>query len=69
METMESVKIPLGDPAYNEILEFLYTEAELLDEGRELEWLDLLDEEISYRMPVRVTVGREDGPGFAPGST
>jgi ethylbenzene dioxygenase beta subunit len=42
------------DPT-REILEILYKEAELLDEGRYREWLDLLDEEVLYRVPVRQT--------------
>lgn len=42
------------DPT-REILELLYQEAELLDEGRYREWLDLLDDEVLYRVPVRQT--------------
>ena len=32
---------------------FLYREARLLDERRLVEWLDLLDEDIHYWMPMR----------------
>jgi 3-phenylpropionate/cinnamic acid dioxygenase small subunit len=35
--------------------EFLVREAEILDERRFREWLDLLAPDIVYRMPVRVT--------------
>ncbi len=42
-----------------EILDLLYREAELLDEGRFDEWLDLLTDDVTYQMPVRVT--RERG--------
>ncbi len=42
-----------GDPRYCEILEFLHLEAELLDSGRFSEWLELMTEDIAYRMPVR----------------
>jgi 3-phenylpropionate/cinnamic acid dioxygenase small subunit len=38
---------------------FLYREAELLDDGKHREWLDLLTEDIGYRIPRRVT--RERG--------
>jgi 3-phenylpropionate/cinnamic acid dioxygenase small subunit len=38
-----------------EILEFLYHEAELLDEGRFEDWLDLMTEDIQYRLPARLT--------------
>jgi 3-phenylpropionate/cinnamic acid dioxygenase small subunit len=39
-----------------EIAEFLYAEAELLDERRYDEWLDLLAEDIRYWMPMRRNV-------------
>ncbi|GMA61066.1 3-phenylpropionate/cinnamic acid dioxygenase subunit beta [Alicyclobacillus fastidiosus] len=40
---------------YEEICHFLYTEAALLDRRKFEEWLELLDDNLSYRMPVRVT--------------
>ena len=49
-----------GHPVYGEVVEFLYQEAELLDTGRFRDWLALMTEDLSYRMPVRVTrVGRK----------
>jgi 3-phenylpropionate/cinnamic acid dioxygenase small subunit len=39
-----------------EITEFLYTEAELLDERRHGEWLALLADDIRYWMPMRRNV-------------
>src|SRR5271155_1372782 len=39
-----------------EIAEFLYAEAELLDERRHDEWLALLAEDIRYWMPMRRNV-------------
>ena len=39
-----------------EVEEFLYQEAELLDERRFEEWLDLLTEDIRYWMPIRRNV-------------
>ena len=42
-----------------EIVDFLYLEAELLDTGRLEEWLALLTEDVAYRMPIRLT--RERG--------
>jgi 3-phenylpropionate/cinnamic acid dioxygenase small subunit len=39
-----------------EIEDFLYREAELLDERRYREWLDLLAEDIRYWMPMRRNV-------------
>jgi 3-phenylpropionate/cinnamic acid dioxygenase small subunit len=45
--------LPSGDPLYGEALDFLYDEAELLDAGRFTEWLDLMAEDLTYRMPAR----------------
>ena len=39
-----------------EIEEFLYQEAELLDERRFEEWLELLTEDVRYFMPIRRNV-------------
>ena len=39
-----------------EVEQFYYTEAELLDERRFEEWLELLDEDIRYFMPLRRNV-------------
>lgn len=65
----ETVRVRPGDPLYNDVLDFLYEEAELLDDDRLDEWLNLMDEGLSYRMPVRLTVARTDGAGFAPEAT
>jgi 3-phenylpropionate/cinnamic acid dioxygenase small subunit len=35
------------------VTQFLSKECRLLDEGRETEWLDLLDDELLYTIPVR----------------
>jgi ethylbenzene dioxygenase beta subunit len=42
------------------LLNCLYQEAELLDEGRYREWLALLAQDVRYQVPVRVT--KERGP-------
>jgi 3-phenylpropionate/cinnamic acid dioxygenase small subunit len=44
-----------------EIAEFLYTEAELLDERRYGAWLDLLADDVRYWMPMRRNVKFGDG--------
>ncbi len=46
------------DPLYSEILYFLYQEAKLLDDRRFSEWLELLEEDISYRMPLPLNKAR-----------
>lgn len=73
METKPSTEKPVaadrgkpispGDPRYFEVLEFLYDEAEMLDGRRFAEWLELLTEDISYRMPQPVNRGR--APGYS----
>ena len=46
-----------------EAASFLDEEAEILDEGRFEDWLELLTEDVRYRMPVRPTRARsEPGP-------
>jgi 3-phenylpropionate/cinnamic acid dioxygenase small subunit len=44
----------------HEITQFLYAEAELLDERRYDEWLDLLSEDLRYWMPMRRNVKYDD---------
>jgi 3-phenylpropionate/cinnamic acid dioxygenase small subunit len=45
------------------IQSFLVREAELLDEGRMREWLDLLADDIRYKLPIRVTRERSARAG------
>ena|SRR5271155_1603243 len=59
-----SVRVPAGTPLWGEIYDFLVDEAELLDEDQHTAWLELLTADISYQMPIRKTVYREDGRGF-----
>ena len=40
----------------HEISDFLYREADLLDERRYREWLDLLAEDFQYSVPIRMNV-------------
>ncbi len=46
------------------IVDFLYEEAELLDDGRYREWLGLLTDDIRYRVPVRIA--KERGTDVGP---
>ncbi|WP_017597688.1 3-phenylpropionate/cinnamic acid dioxygenase subunit beta [Nocardiopsis lucentensis] len=61
--------IPVDADEQREIEQFLYFEAQLLDEARYSDWLDLLAEEVSYRMPSRGNrmhrdlAGEASGPG------
>ena len=47
-----------------EIADFLYREAELLDERRYREWLDLLADDVRYWMPIRRNVKLGDEGEF-----
>ena len=40
----------------SEVADFLYREADLLDERRYMEWLDLLAEDYEYSVPLRLNV-------------
>jgi ethylbenzene dioxygenase subunit beta len=48
-----------------QVVAFLNLEAELLDERRFDDWLELLDEELLYQMPVRSTRPDGQGPEFS----
>lgn len=48
-------RVPVGSAAYNEVLEFLYDEAALLDHQRFDEWAALLAQDLAYTAPLRVT--------------
>ncbi len=51
--------MPLAPQTREDVLDFLYGEAELLDGGRMEEWLALMTDDVRYRMPARLT--RERG--------
>jgi|UniRef100_B0T5N7 3-phenylpropionate/cinnamic acid dioxygenase small subunit len=53
--TFRPNRVPVGSPAYNQIAEFLYEEAWLLDEIRLADWVARLDEDLRYTCPVRQT--------------
>jgi len=59
-------RVGSGDPAYHDIADFLVDEALLLDHNQIEEWQAFLAEDLVYRMPVRRTVYRDQGPGFDP---
>jgi 2,3-dihydroxybiphenyl 1,2-dioxygenase len=48
----------MDSPLVQEIEQFLYREARLLDERRHLEWLELFTDDVRYWMPVMSTVER-----------
>ncbi len=55
-----------GSQLYFECVEWLNREAEMLDDNQIREWFDeLVDVEIDYRVPIRVTRSRSEGAGFS----
>lgn len=52
--TAQQATTPDVDPTtYTAVAQFLAHEARLLDEGREVDWLDLLDDDLLYTVPSR----------------
>jgi 3-phenylpropionate/cinnamic acid dioxygenase small subunit len=51
----------VGMEEHYEVSMFLHHEAELLDAQRYEDWLELMSEDVRYRMPVRLTVTRDEG--------
>ena len=54
----------VDEKTYREVVDFIYKEAELLDEGRMPEWLNLVTDDIEYRIPVRISKERAHGSGL-----
>lgn len=55
MSEAHGVLVPIGSAVYNQILQFLYVEARLLDETRLKEWGATLAEDLLYTAPLRET--------------
>lgn len=53
--------LPVNHRLYAEIAQFLYHEAELLDARCFSEWLGLMAEDMTYRVPLRDDASRELG--------
>jgi 3-phenylpropionate/cinnamic acid dioxygenase small subunit len=63
MTAPEKTRGPEGLERYlllAEVSEFLHAEADLLDERRYTEWLDLLADDFTYSMPLRLNVPYSD---------
>jgi len=60
-EASPAATAPVDTQLLASVNQFLALEAKLLDEGREEEWLELLDEELLYVVPIRLaTENRAD---------
>ena len=59
-------EIAAGSEQYARVVAWLNREADLLDTGREREWLEtMVSRDIVYQLPLRQTVERARGSGFA----
>jgi 3-phenylpropionate/cinnamic acid dioxygenase small subunit len=56
--------VSFGSPEYGEVMDFIHHEVQLLDDDDLEPWLDLLADDVSYLMPVRITRARGKGSGF-----
>jgi 3-phenylpropionate/cinnamic acid dioxygenase small subunit len=54
--------MPVSPQTREEVLDFLYREAEALDAGRFEDWLALMTDDIQYQMPARLTRERGGAP-------
>jgi len=55
LSTDSRSRLPYGGEAYDRVVDFLYREADALDERRHDDWLDMLTEDVRYLVPVRIT--------------
>lgn len=66
--TAEATTTPItfghGTPEHDEISDWLTREVHLLDGARMEEWFATLHPDITYSMPVRLSLMPKDGPGF-----
>lgn len=54
---------------YTEVRDWMYQEAELLDDGSERKWLEtMVSKDIVYQLPLRQTVERARGAGWVDGT-
>lgn len=49
------IRVPLGSEVYNRLLETLYEEAAALDERRFDDWVAMLNPDLIYTAPIRLT--------------
>ena len=63
-EQIAKTRVDVGTPEYSEIVEWLYREARLLDNGEFAAWFELMTTDIVYGMPTRTAVMPNEGRGF-----
>jgi 3-phenylpropionate/cinnamic acid dioxygenase small subunit len=63
IEARAGERVPMRDPLHFEVVEFLEDEATVLDHGELMSWLQIMSDDVVYRMPVRATRMRDDEGG------
>jgi len=59
------MSVSVTSETYAEVVQWLHDESELLDDGREREWLEeMVSPDVVYQLPLRQTVERARGDGF-----
>ena len=59
-------EVAVGSEQYSRVVAWLNCESELLDTGQERKWLEtMVSKEVVYQLPLRQTVERARGTGFA----
>jgi 3-phenylpropionate/cinnamic acid dioxygenase small subunit len=58
-------QLPFNSDGFAKAYAFYTFEADLLDNWKFAEWLKLLDKELEYKVPVRVTSHKSKDPGFS----
>lgn len=53
--TDKAKRVPIGSELYNEVLQYLYDESEMLDNLRLKEWAATMTEDLEYNAPMRQT--------------
>lgn len=66
---MDATRLRIDAELHWEISQFLYNEAALLDARDFQAWLGLVTDDITYRMPVRLTREKKDGADIDPRAT
>lgn len=64
-----AVGMRADEALHSEVTQWMYLEAELLDDRREREWLEnMVCKDVVYNLPLRETVSRSHGSGFVEGA-
>ena len=58
-------RVRAAEPLHGEIVEHLEDEAQILDEDDLMGWIQMLDQDVVYRAPIRMSTERGTGSPFA----